>query len=505
MNKIKLLLIPLAIFLFSFFLRLSLISKGPYDVDCLDLALRAEETLSTHRLSYLHGAGYPLTVILGAIFVSVAKFFHTYNAVIAVNFMSVTFGSLCVLVQYQLTKKLLDETAAIFSSLMLSISPIFLGVSLYGTSQVPFLFFLLLGVSFLLTYLKTGLKRHLIASAISLGLMTATREQDMTLIFWAISYLIFVGVETKKSAVIPLSKKKRLILFLIFWFITLLVTLPFHIPLLMDKEIRAPYLHEFYLEIKEGSWGNFMGILSPKLPKAFGYLIESLTIGGFIFSLLGFIVLGKKKYKISVFLILWIIVPLFFYGNLYTNVSARYFLMILPPFIIAQACILSQLVKSKHLLKFLTLVSFLIIFFILYSRFYSIFKFRHDHALLPEFAQWVAKNTEPHAKIITADERIFIEYYGHRSTVGRPTWLFITPPQEIEKFKGNIDEIIASNIPVYITASSLYAYDYHFHFSDFVKKNYRLDLVGKHGYEEWHAGVITPQIFYCSLYKITKK
>jgi len=137
-------------------LRLAFLSKGPFHVDCLNLAINAEKTLNTLQMHYLFGPGYPLTVLLGAIFVGLAKIFAIADFVIAVNFVSVFFGALCILAHYSLVRKLLDESCAFFSSLMLSIFPIFLILSVYGNSHTPSLFFLLAGISSLLSFQTNG-------------------------------------------------------------------------------------------------------------------------------------------------------------------------------------------------------------------------------------------------------------------------------------------------------------------------------------------------------------
>ena len=161
MNKLRPYLIPFFLFLLSFLLRLSLISKGSFHVDCLNLAIQAEQTLETHSIHHLFGSGYPLTVILGAIFILISRIFSVRDPVIAVNLMSVVFSSLCVLANYSLVKKLLGKTAALFSSILLSLFPPFLVLSVYGKSHTPSLFFLLAGISSLLSFQTTGKKQHI--------------------------------------------------------------------------------------------------------------------------------------------------------------------------------------------------------------------------------------------------------------------------------------------------------------------------------------------------------
>ena len=65
-TKQKDLLILLFLFLLAFIIRLLLISKGPFHMDTLDLAINAVKSLDNLSIHYMHGAGYPLTVIVGS-------------------------------------------------------------------------------------------------------------------------------------------------------------------------------------------------------------------------------------------------------------------------------------------------------------------------------------------------------------------------------------------------------------------------------------------------------
>jgi hypothetical protein len=129
LKKIHPFLIPFLLFFASFLLRLALISKGPYHMDCLNLAIQVERTLSTQKLQPLFGFGYPLTVLSGVFFFWLTKFWGHADPVFAVNLMSVVFGSLCIPTFYAFIKRILDERTAILSSIALSLSPLFLALA----------------------------------------------------------------------------------------------------------------------------------------------------------------------------------------------------------------------------------------------------------------------------------------------------------------------------------------------------------------------------------------
>ena len=174
-------IIPLLILLFSASLRVLLISKGPYHLDCLTLIVQASKTLDTHRLHGLFGTGYPLTVILASLAELAARFSPSIETVVAVNCISVLFSLLGVLLLYLLARDLLGETTAVLTALMFSVSPIFLGLSVYANSHTICIFFLLLGVLFLVRDLNDCGRNNLWWASLSFGLMGASRVQDLVL------------------------------------------------------------------------------------------------------------------------------------------------------------------------------------------------------------------------------------------------------------------------------------------------------------------------------------
>src|SRR5436190_3864402 len=85
---------PIAVGLLSFWLNWSLMSKGPYHLDCLDLVIKADDRVLNGHIRPLYGPGYPLTVFMAALFHFIARLFSIQDPALAVNFMSVVFGAL---------------------------------------------------------------------------------------------------------------------------------------------------------------------------------------------------------------------------------------------------------------------------------------------------------------------------------------------------------------------------------------------------------------------------
>jgi len=505
MEKIKPLIIPSALLILSFVLRFTLMSKGPYHGDSLNLALQAEQTILTGKLQMAHmWMGFPLTVIISSIFIAVSKVFGINDPVLAVNFMSVVFGSLSVLLLYFLAKELLDRSTAIFSAILFSLSPICLGESVYGKSHTPSMFFLILGMYLLVKSFRTGLKNNILLAGVFLGCFGAARLHDLVLMAIPISYLYFFipgqnNIPNAEEKTVPDGKT-----FIIFYLTIILTVAVFYLPYFIQtnnpiKIRNIPYYFDY------GVTQNFIGIFSYKIFKGFLFLKQNFTVYGLGMAAGGLILLAIKRLKILGFLLAWFLIPFLFYANLKMTVTSRYFLLVLPPVCIMQGYLLHKFTEKKFLLKAAAYGVLILLSCTMYNSIYRTLKFRHDHALLPEFAQWVGKNTEPHAKVIAADEGLFIQHYGSRSLIYRPaSGVLGYAEDQLNQFAADIDAMLENNMPVYITTVSLYSYDRGAEFSSFFKDHYSGELIGKHYYEDYHQGAMKLSIILCSLYRVRK-
>jgi hypothetical protein len=501
MQKQRWIMIPVLIVLASFLLRWSLISKGPYNVDTLRLAIAAQETLQTFQLSYLNGPGYPLAVIFGTIFVFLGKILGVEDPVIAVNFVSVVFGTLCVWAYYELIKRLIDQRSASFSAIMFSICPIFLGLSVYGMSQVVALYFGLQGMVYLVEHLRLGKYKPLILAVVMLGLMGASRIQDLVLMAIPLSVLYFCGRKAFSDRR-PALGEQWMVLGLCAVGVGMIVAV-FHLPYLFSqfKNNYTNQLRVFY----DITWTtNFMGIFSSRLLWNVAFIIDSLTMLGFLISLVGLGTLARVRPYIAAFLGIWILVPLLFYGNLHSGINPRYMLLVLCPLVAGQGFLLAMVGNWGLWWQRSSVLIFTAIICVLMMSIYPVLSFRHQHEILPDFARWVARVVDPQARVIVADENLFMHYYGKIHTLSRPRHIDRLSQEELWNFKNKVDALLDQGIPVYITTASLFAYDKGGHFSSFFKKHYDGILVGKHLFEDWHLGDVSFQIFEADLYKIVK-
>ncbi len=540
-------LIPFLLFIFSFSIRLSLISKGPYHIDCLNLALQAQETLKTHQLHYLFGFGYPLTVLLGSFFVAFTNIFSIDDPVLAINLMSVFFSSLCVVANFLFAKKffhtllsfpLLNRTpnlpahrfaiqlaggpaasisppgdwelerkssiTALVSSLLLNVLPSFLGVSIYGTSHTPCLFFLLTGLYFLMCYLENKYPRDLFLASLAVGFMGANRLQDLILMSIPISFLFFLKTgQGKKHSTEENTIGTQLKTCLIFWTITSFIVILFHLPFLIGPA-HTSYHNQLSAFYQQAFGPNFRGILSPSLLRSLAFLIFNLFPLGLILAAGGFYQLRKQSTMVFVFLSLWFWGPLLFYGNLH-SAAPRFLIISMIPLVLALGYMVSSIAESNTIFKRTPVLLLFLLEFLMFSNIYPILAFRHDHDSLPEFARWVAKLSEQNALIIAGDEGFFIEHYGHRALLYRPANAFDFKDTELLNFKQKLDDTLARRTPVYIDANGLYSYDAEKKFSNLIKKNYHLTFLGKKIIEEWYPGEIFKDIQWQGLFKITPK
>ncbi len=497
-------IIPAVILITSFSMRMLLISKGPYHIDCLKLALASQETLDTFRLQMLSGLGFPLTVLLGSLFIFLCRLFSVADPIFAVNLMSVITSSLSVWIFYLLVKELLDSKTALFSSLLFCVSPIFLGLSVYGKSHTPSLLFLFLSLYFIILSGKNRRLKTLLTGAVFLACMGATRILDLALLAIPISFFILdrdrIVSATVQAPQKPLPFKNLFIV----WFAMLPLLITFYLPLFLGNNYSAN--KQFFLnDVRLGLLENFIGIASPRLSTAFYSLNQNTTSVGLFLATIGFVLLFHKKRALGLFLFLWILCPLLFYGNLRMTVTSRYFVILLPALYIALGYALSQLASGGKIKQTLSFMIFLMLFEYSFLFIYPMLQTRHHNAILPAFAQWVEKNTEKHAALICADESLFFKYYTKLTVIGRPLNLSVYSEDELRKYQKKLDTLLDQNIPLYIHGGSLYAYNTNNQFFDFIYKNYSLRTTGTHFYEDWHKGAMELQVFPFELYKIEKK
>jgi len=490
----------LLLFTTSLLLRLTLLSKGPFDVDCLNLAIQSARTLETGRLHFLFGTGYPAVVLLGALFIKLCRIAGSTDPVFAVNLMSVLLSSGAVVGAYLFTRKILDEWTAILAAITLSFFPIFLGLSVYGMSHIPSVFFLLCGLCFLIKSHEKNEWLFLLASSLSLGVMAASRLQELILMAPALSFFFFCSKNATKIKK-PRTYSPMIIRFGLWTSAILITTALFHLPLILDND-RNHYLSQLNRYYGASLTTNFLGLLSPSLGESLRLIFFSLSPVGTIAALLGLFYLAQKDWRSAVFLILWFLVPLAFVGNL-AMTTPRFLLICFLPLIIAESFFFTKLLRLPWpLFKTIGMTVFCVIQILLFKEIYPILSFRHQNAWLVDCARYIATKTSSSGLIIAGDEGLFIHYYGKRDLLARPKGAHLFSLKDLKQFKIALDSSLAEGKTIYITSSGLYSYDPEFSFSNFIKNHYQLILIGKHHSEDWHQGPTRLRVGEEKLYQI---
>ena len=496
MRLLKSSLIPLSLFSFNILLHLYLISKGPYHLDCVTMAYQAQQTLKTGTLHYLHSHGFPLSAVIAAASVWLGQALFHCDAVTAVNGMSACVSALSVPLFYIISKKLAGQTAAIISSLLFSLSPIFLSLSVFGNTHVLSLFFCLLTVSMILHIQKPPLSGAL-ATGAALGLWGAVRLQDALTLLPALLLLMRRSPPPKEP--VP-GKSWR------FRAATACLTATVITGL-------------FYLPLGSGASGaalqNFLGfeitsridMLSVKyLLLSLIYLADNFLLLGVILAALGHMILHRKDKPLFLMLVSWYAVPLCVFSRL-DIVMPRFFLCALPSlYIMAGTALATLYAQRPGYYKILSVLTAVLWAWMCFYRILPVLEYRHHYALLPDYVGWLNARAAPDAMMIPGDEGNFLRYYNGPEPLSLP--LRIRTPYsaaDLDFMKDRIDGALAEGHEVYINYITISAYNPGKQFTDFLKRNYSLVWVGEKLYEDWHRGAIYQFIYPVAVYRIVNE
>jgi len=467
----------------SFLLRFIFISKGPYHHDTLEIVIKATQTLETLRLHYLHGPGYPLTVIFGAIFIKISTLFRINDPVFAINMLSVIFSTLCIILTYIFTKKLFNRNVGFFCALIFSFSPIFFIISTFGQTHNISIFFALLSFMLLLKFMETQKGKYLFLSGISLGLCAAARLSDL-LIFIPFIYLYLTQYLQIKNKKIEINRK----LFNIKNYSLLLLSIISPLIVLYLPMFKEVGINPILEASQSPFFGKFEGI---NLYRLYGFIgpIYNFYLNpvNTLFCLIGIYLLFKQSKKKCLFLLIWFLSLFLYYGNVSTRTS-RYLILALLPLNIFTAYALNFFyTKRSYLIKISSCIIALLICATAFKEIHPLLSFHNKYALQVDFAHWVQKKTEPKAVIIAIDEKIFLDYYTNRETITRPVSCNKTKLKNY--FAEKIDNILLKQKrPLYIIETAIGGkyYDPCNLFKKLLPKKYRVIYIGCRLNELWY-------------------
>ena len=463
-DKNKDIVITICLFVLAFALRLSLISKGPFYLDTLELALNAENTLKTGTLHYMHWGGYPMTVLTGAFFIFFLRIFGISDPVFCVNFMSVVLGSLGVGVFFLLSRKILDRVGAFIASLMLCFFPLHVDISTFGLTHPVSIFFNLTGIYVLFLYLDSFKLKRLIASSVFLGLGAAARLTDGLLILVAL--FLYLSLSFKDS---KFSKKVILSRSIIFLFSFGLTVLIFYLPMLFKGG-----LSQFKDTLETYYYFHSLRILRDSSE----WIIDILEASGFCLFVagLGYFLIEKSRIVLS-FLLIWFL-GLFIYYGTHSCACPRYLIFSFLPLLIIQAYFLARFRKKKFIFVFVLAVM-LVHFF----RFYPPVNFRHKNNVHRDFSRFIRANTESNAYIISIDMGPFLEYYSQRKVLYRALG---ENKKDFDEFFVEVNKRLEGGHPIYILDTEIYGYDPRKIFQTKLFQDYDVEYIGSHLNQYWH-------------------
>ena len=487
------------LFLFgtALLLRMALVSKGPYHGDCLTLAYFANQTLQTHPIHALLNSAYPLTTMIGALFIFFFKSLGIQDIVTAVNYMSVFFSSLCVLIFYHFVKRMWNNITATMAAIFFIVSPIFLGTSVYGNSQMPSLFFLLLSVYVLcVCYAQKSSWRYLILSAFFLGLGGACRIQEMVCFFVPLSFFILIGqppINLKASS--RVSWPFRVGRWGVFGCMALLPNLILHLARYDPGSKGQHFISKHFIYSSEYTFW-LLGRNTFYLYTNFSPLGALLVLAGILFFII-------KKERHLVFLLLWVLMPLIFY-SLFNFTVPRYLLLSSIPLYVFLGYFFHNFLRWGKMIRILVLVPAVFIIFLNMRFIVPPLRFRHNHSVLIDYAQWIQAHTEDDAQIFAGDDRLTIQYYARRKMLKSPISYYEPIADEtLRSFKEELDGYLAQGIPLYMS-ESVFADDPEFKMKKFLRENYHIALWGQPDYECWHRGLFKHRVFKIQFLRISE-
>ena len=494
-------IVPLALFVFSFFVRISLISKGPYSLDSLLVVNAALQTIKTHQLQYFHDFRYPLVIVLLTGAISLLKGISINDPIYAYNLLSVVFSSIAVSLYYVCVQKLLNKLTAFISSMMLTLCPIYLGLSVYGTGNVVSLFFFFLAVCFMLQHNLEKKRKYILLSSISFGFMLASRMQDMILLIPALLSCCFIFEGKKFSYEIV---KEKLGNFSLYLFRAFFVGTVFYLPAILKNMQRSQLDYRWNIVASKIPSENFLAFFVEAVFRNVSLVILSLSVMGFVLAIIGFVILFFRKRRIFFFCFVWIAAPLLILSCLKFT-GPRLLVLIVPPLLLSQGYLLSTMFKKGKVLRGLSIALFIGITSSMFLKVYPILLYRHNNALLPDYARQIEEFSKSGDVIICHDEALFIRYYANRKTIRRPKERDLFSREAMMKYKDEINKLLDRGVSVYSTWPGMYASEHPRVFEYLINKYFEVEELEMMPYEDWHRGPTRQQIYSFPVYKIKKR
>lgn len=476
--------------IFSGFIRFAFLSAGLYHHDAFQLAVAVEKIVEEGKIYGIGGGRYGAVLANVPFFYFFKTFFGYKSAEFTVNFTSALFGIISILILYLLAKNLFNDKFIAFSSSMLySVTPIFLSVSTFAKEHTLDVFLSLSSLLLLAIGLKKSKNNLILLSGLLLSFLVYIRFPSILIVFSSVLLICLFG----GNKISRRDRIKHIVLYL----------LPFVI-------VIASYAIFSYATIINEAKSNF-GPLSLNQSKYivvnnFKYsaegLVFSLTIVGTILSIFGFVLLFREEKTLFYFLIVFFI-SLFMFYALSKTVAHRFFSLPIVGLIIALSYTLSYIKKKDAYASTFLLILLVIIFF---ANVYQVIKFRHEFSAFKDLAKIVNDNTNPHDSVVIlyGDDTPALNYYSKTPTESCD---YNPSVEYLMIFVNEISNLLDKDYKVYISGAcfGLGNRDERSLFLDIMDSNFRGSIVAEYVSDDYHRGSIKPTIKRISMLRLYKK
>ncbi|MFH0859726.1 MAG: glycosyltransferase family 39 protein [Candidatus Altiarchaeota archaeon] len=491
-------MIPIAIFVIAFLPRFAYMNDGLFHTDSVIMAIAVENTFKTLNLHYMHPPGYPGQVIIATVLYAIHHALTgAESAEFACTFTSVLLGSLGVVMLYYFVEEFFQSRrAAIFSSLILTVFPVYLSLSTYAKDHATEVFFLLLAAYLSARASRTKSRRLTVLASLACGYAIAIRIVNLLFLpFFMLIYYRESPVKVKKKGDAlrlmldknPKAFAEELLTLLL---PAALMFLLLYLPMFTSEGIQP-------LRYVAG-YARWLGIFSDVLPTSLEWATISITPLGWLLFAAGFLAYFKREKRKSLVILGWA-VAFFLYGGNLGITTPRYVIPALVPVVMFMGVALDVIWgRAGNVASVIVLI---ILMSWMFFTIQPILEFRSELSGPKAFALEVMKNTEPNALILTMDQSYHIEYYAKRRARG---YSVADGAEGMDKMLADVDISLENGTPVYVM-TSLFSYPGRELLMQKMDQEYNFENVGTFLNEDWHRDSIFSAINNETLLRISKK
>ena len=481
--------IVLFLLMFSAAISFSYLNAGLFHHDSFQLAVAVEKTVDEMKLFGIGGGRQGIVLVNSFFFYFFKTIFGHQSAEFTVNFTSALFGALSIAVLYLLVRNIFnDRFIALSSSLIYSVTPIFLSVSTFAKEHTLDVFISLSSILILMIGLKKQNYLLILFSGLFFSFLIFVRFPSILLIF-AVLTLIYNSAKNDEN----LSGIKTYIFFIA--------------PLIIIMGIYALFNSgTIFTEAKSNfnplSIDNLRFVLFNNLNYSVDGIVFSLTLAGVFLALIGYILLFKENKRIFRFLLLFFI-PLFVFYAISKTVAHRFFVLPLVALIIPFSYALNRIKKMDLFLGILLLILFVLVFF---ANIYPVIKFRHDFSAFRDLATMVDDNTNPQDSIVIlyGDDTPALNYYSKTPAM---SCYYYQGSQSLNDFIDKIRGLFRQGLKVYVSGAcfGLGNGQEQANFLGKMVENFKGSIVAEYVSDDYHRGSIKPTIKKISMLRLYSK